>query len=292
MKGFFLKAAIVLTIIFGVATFLLFETISLTLQDEQDLYADDFNIIENGDGGHIVAEIYASLGECASETTTTKTNGAVTSKSTDYYYVVPVFVGEDEYYICAKVEKSERSTYNRITDDTWEYLYDETGELDLGNVTANFEGTIKELDGELYDYMLEYFREAEWFENETELRSHVLQLYLEPMDLESCVGEIIVLVILLVLAVLFWILFFVTGKNRNTPAYAVNTMPSDGLDGLNMPQYSPDPYNTQYNNNGYNSDPQYNNNGYSNNAQYNNNGYNNNPQYNVQNTQNNQFNGF
>lgn len=282
MKGFFLKAALVFTILFGVATFIFSDVIFLSFKDEEDLYGEEFDIIEHGEGGRIATEIYASLGECASETTTTKKNGRVTSTSTDYYYVVPAWDKDEEtYYICVKVDKDDRSTYEKITNETWDYLYGHTDYY--GDTTIDFEGTIEELDDELYDYMLEWFREGEMFENETDLRNHVLQLCLEPLDFDSAGIFIAIVIVLLVLAVLFWILFFVKGKNRTSNAYAGNAMNgmNNGInfDGIptntNMPQYNADPYNTQYNNNTYNNDPY--------------NTYNNNSS---QNTQNNQFNGF
>lgn len=259
MNTFKFKAAVFFTILFGLAAYLLLETVILTFTDEQDLYGENFDIIENGDGGHIVADIYASLGQCSYETTTTKNkSGAITSSSTDYYYIVPAFDKNDEtYYICIKVRKDERSIFNTITNNTYDYLSGEIDELEFGEVTTAFEGTIKDLDDELYNYALEWFREAEMYEDEADLRNHVLPLYLEPMKLDSATREIIVLSVLLALTVTFWILFFKARRNTPTAAYAGNVVVSDGLDGLNlnntptytnMPQYNPDPYNTQYSN--------------------------------------------
>lgn len=302
MRGFLLKGAIAFTAIFGFFVYFSWNVIFLSFKDGVDLYGEDFNIIEHGEGGRIVADIDLSLGECVSETTEYTKNGRKTSSSTDYYYVVPVWVGEeDTYYVCVQVDQKDRSLYNKITNQTYDYL--DGKDISSSYVTASFDGTIDELDDELYDYMLEWAREGEMFDSETEMRTHMLQLYLQPINFDSSTQYIIVNIVLLAIAVLFWILFFVKGRtvrpaNANADnSYNVNT---------NMPQYSPDPYNNQFinDNNAYNG--QYNNNGYnapSNNGTYNT--QNNNDLYNAsynntnntqmfnntQNTQNNQFNG-
>ncbi len=277
MKNFFFKIAIICTTLFVILSFLFSKLIFLSFKDAEDIYGETFDIIEHQDGGHISTEIYACVGECASKTITTTTNGTVTGKSTDHYYIVPAFDKDEEtYYICVKVDSKDRSVYNRITNETLDYLYGDTDYL--GDTTIDFEGTISELDEELYGYMLEYFREAEFYDSETELRNHVLPLYLEPMNFDVSTTYIIILVVLFVLTVLFWFLTFRQGRTRRASAATNEMYMNNGvnLNGVpvntNMPQYNADPYNTQYNTDPYNT--QYNNDQYNNpngqNNQYNN----------------------
>lgn len=274
MRGFLLKGAIAFTILFGIFTFFAWDVIFLSFKDEVDMYDDNFDIIKHGDGGRIIAEINLSLGEAVSETTTSTKNGSVTSSRTDHYYVVPVWSGEDTYYVCVKVDEKNRSLYNKITNQTYDYLEGE--DISSTYVKDDFEGTIKELDDELYDYMLEWGRESEMYDNETELRNYMLPLYLEPLDFDNAGPFMIVAIILLAIAIVLFVLFFVTGRTRRPDVAPVNAMGNDTMiNGMpintNMPQYNPDLYNAP----SYNSNPQYGND--INNSQY---------------TQNNQNNGF
>lgn len=228
----------------------------MSFQDPVDIYETGFDIVEHEDGGHIKTEIFASFGDCASETLTTTKNGTVTSSSTDYYYIVPVYdKNDEEYYICIKIDQDDRSLMNKITNETWDYL---EGTIDyLGSNIYDFEGTISEVDDEIYDYMLDWFRQAEAFDNETELRAHVLPYYLETMHFDAAPSRIIVFVVLLVLTILFWVLFFVKrSKMKNANAAATNgmTMNNGMYSGATLngvPVANTDPYNTQYNANNY-----------------------------------------
>lgn len=282
MRNLFLRLALILsivTIIWGVTSAKL---VFLSFEDPQDIYETGFDIVEEEDGGHIKTEIFASYGDCASETLTTTKNGSVTSRSTDYYYIIPAYDKNDnEYYICLKVDEDERSLMNRITNETWDYL---EGTIDyVGSNIYEFEGTINELDDEIYDYMLEWFREAEAFDNETELRAHVLPLCLESMNFDGASMRIIVFVVLLALSILFWVLLFAKrskNKTANATAAAANGMYGASYNGATLngvPVTNADPYSTQYNANnanGYNANYNYNQNGYDANA-YNAAGYNN-----------------
>lgn len=276
MRNGFLKIAIVFTILAIFLGYTMSELIFLSFKDPVDIYDYGFDIVKHGEGGHIKTEIFASYGDCASETLTTTKNGTVTSSSTDYYYIIPVYdKNDEEYYICIEVDQDDRKLFNNITNETWDYL---DGTIDyIGSYTYDFEGTIEELDDELYEYMLEWFREVDAFENETELRAHVLPLCLNSMNFGAAPTYIIILIVVLVLTVFFWILFFVRRskiKANNAAAMSGTGVSGANLNGMpinNTPQYNNDPYNTQYNNQ-YNE--QYNM-GYNNNqydaTQYNNN---------------------
>ncbi len=286
MKNGFLRLAIVFTILFGIMAFTFTDLIILSFQDPIDMYAEDFDIIENGKGGHIEAEIYWSLGAFGYETTTTTKNGRTTSSSTDYYYTIPAFDKDGEtYYIALKVSESKRSLLERITDDTWGYL--EGTITEWTDNTYDFEGTIKKLDNESYGYLVEFFEELEVYDDDADLKAHVLPLCLETYDYDSAPMFMTVTLILLALAILFWVLFFRKFRKKSVKGDAVATdnmttdTAPDGIPTYNVPQPNADPYNTQYSSEQYNN-TQYNNEQYYN-PQYDNSQFNN--QY-----DNNQFN--
>lgn len=81
--------------------------------------------------------------------------------------------------------------------------------------------------------MLDWFRQAEAFENETELRAHVLPLCLTTLNFDAVPAFIIIFLILLALAILFWVLLFV----RRSKVKAVNASAANGM-AMNNGMYS------------------------------------------------------
>ena len=89
---------------------------------------------------------------------------------------------------------------------------------------VSFEGTINELDDEIYDYMLESMKEwndeAGFYASDAELKKHVLPLYLQPMNFDSATANIIVFLVILALTILMWALFFMKRSKLNAAAAA------------------------------------------------------------------------
>lgn len=142
-----------------------------------DLYADDTDVTKLGRTDAVEADIYAVLDCFATETTTTKRNGAVTGKSKDYYYIVPAFKGDETYYIGVKSNSDDQRSYDKIADLTWAWLSGESS--DFGEQSIHIEGCLKKMDKELLGYMKEWFEESEWFESEAEMEKYVLPVCLE-----------------------------------------------------------------------------------------------------------------
>lgn len=142
-----------------------------------DLYADDTDVTKLGRTDAVEADIYAVLDCFATETTTTKRNGAVTGKSKDYYYIVPAFKGDETYYIGVKSNSDDQRNYDKIADLTWAWLSGESS--DFGEQSIHIEGCLKKMDKELLGYMKEWFEESEWFESEAEMEKYVLPVCLE-----------------------------------------------------------------------------------------------------------------
>lgn len=148
-----------------------------------DLYAETTEVTDISKITPIEADIYAVLDCFVQETTTTKKNGSVTSKEYDYYYIIPAYDGDDEYYIGIKVPDSLDHKYDEICDLTWDWLYGE--ENAFGEKTVHTEGRLKKMDKEIYQYMTEWFEEMEWFTSDADIEKYVLAVYLDPFDISA-----------------------------------------------------------------------------------------------------------
>lgn len=210
-KNFFSSFAGVF-LIFGIVMVLFsWDTILYSFQEPIDIYEDGYDFAKEGKGGHIDTTLYASLDVAASLTTTTTRRGSTVSSSTNYYYIIPVFTEKgEEYFVCVEVSESDRSKYEALADATWDYLLDETAE-DVNHPGIKFTGTVKKLDDEVYEYMKDWFREAEWFESDADINERVLPLVLEELNFENRNGLLIADVVLFALA----IVFFILGKKRD-----------------------------------------------------------------------------
>ncbi len=178
-----------------------------------DLYAEDTNVTELGRTDAIEADIYASLDCFATETTTTKRNGATTSTKKDYYYIIPAFGGDDTYYIGVKVYSRDNKSYDKIADLTWAWLGGETS--DYGDVTVHAEGCLKEMDDELYDYMVEWFEEAEWFDSDADIDKYVLPVCLEPVRFGTTRIMFLVSVGVIILGIIVFVLCFRSDRKHS-----------------------------------------------------------------------------
>lgn len=186
------------------------DTILYSFYEPVDIYEEGYDFVEAGKGGHIDTTLYASLDAAASLTTTSTRRGRTTSSTTNYYYIVPVYDAEgDVYFVCVEVSEHDKKPYDDLVDATWDYFEDETAE-DINHPGIKFTGTAKKLDDEVYEYMKDWFEEAEWFENDADIDKYVLQISLEERNFAGRNGMIIAIVVLLGLA----ILFFVLGKKR------------------------------------------------------------------------------
>ena len=140
-----------------------------------DLYADETNVSDIGSLKMVEAEVYASFDYFASETTTE--NGRKTSEQ--FYYIIPAYNGEEMYYIGVKVNQSKSRTLDKIIDITYDYLMGYSDEM--GETTVNVTGCLKKMNKEEKKYYFEWFEEMEWFENEKEMNTYALPLYIDDL---------------------------------------------------------------------------------------------------------------
>ena len=138
-----------------------------------DLYAEETNVSEIGFFDMVEAEVYAVLDVYATEVTTE--NGV--KKDEDNCYIIPAFNGEETYYIGVKVNDQSYTDFDRIMDNTYDYLMGYA--MDLGDVTVHTQGCLKKMSSKMQGYYYDWFREAEWFESEADMEKYALPLYID-----------------------------------------------------------------------------------------------------------------
>lgn len=102
-------------------------------------------VMENGlkKGQHIKGELFYSLGSFASEESYTQyENSRTASKTTGYYYMIPV--GEDGV-AALFVRKADLDAMERLTEETYEYLMGG----DIPQTEVHFEGVALKMDRNL-----------------------------------------------------------------------------------------------------------------------------------------------
>jgi len=172
-------------IILGIVFFVVFLTeIRISLNEPVDIFVDGAESVDDiKTGMAIETDMYLLMESFGSVTSTTKTNGRVSSTNKSYYYILPVFVGdEDTYYVAFKVSEDSKdlSKYNEIVDDTMAYLYGE--QSTCGNYSIKISGGLHKLDKEGYEYMKDWFKDTEFFENDSDIDKYVLPYEFEELD--------------------------------------------------------------------------------------------------------------
>jgi len=143
-----------------------------------DLYDIDTDYLELSHLDLIDTEFDVSLGCFVEEETTTKNKyGSVTNRSYKYYYAIPVYSGEDTYWIGLEISSSNMYTMDQIVDETYNYLMGE--DEYYGYTYLELQGRLSKLEDEKYDYMVEMFEEMEWYENDSDIEKYVLPVYIK-----------------------------------------------------------------------------------------------------------------
>lgn len=189
-------------------------------------YPDDYDEVKA-----VKTELNKILDVCAEEETTTKNKyGSVTNKRYDYYYIVPVYIEseDDAYYVAVKVPSDKRNDYENVCNTTWAWAAGEVEELE----SVEFEGTLVEMEDELYKHYKSWFYEMEWFESTEDSKKYALPLVLTPVDLQATKVITIIGAVLFVVFAVMLILSFRKGKEKQTvtPTKLVMT-----INGINYP---------------------------------------------------------
>lgn len=147
-----------------------------------DLYAEDTDIHDLTKTSNLEAEIYMAFDYFAKTTETSTFYSYSNSRDVDYYFIIPAFSGDEVYFIGILVEAKDLDTFNAISEATYAYLIGE--ENTYGTTTIYEQGTLKDMNDELYGYLTDWFKAANWFDDEHDIEKYVLPIYLNPDEME------------------------------------------------------------------------------------------------------------
>ncbi len=204
----------------------------------------DFNYMDEyefKDGMFVKGRVYEIYDEFAVEETYKKTFGITTStRVSSHYYIIPMvgtFESDKPMYIALEishvgmVEEAEK-----LMDQTWNY-YDYGIEPSMWN-EFDIKGKVSKLEGELLDYMYEWFMYGE----ENVVRSDfddIICPYLITYRNTSSSGIVFTVVLAAIGAIGLTVMIMLHIKNNNIPKTAYNTYSNTSNNG-NVPPYSPD----------------------------------------------------
>lgn len=215
-------------LIFGILTICVRKTDVLAgFTKPYDIYDVDAQDIKKGT--MVTGDIYAVLDTFGTLETTHTRNGSVTSRSYHYFYIIPVFDDDNTYYIAVKVSSDDRKAFENIADDTWDYLYGNTDYFT--DREYELAGTVSKLDDEAYEYMVEWFEEAEWFEDDDDIEKYVWPIMIEPQKLSTVRTFSFVCIGLIIVGVLMIVLYVRGGMQKSKKTKDEGTAPAGNYDG-------------------------------------------------------------
>lgn len=200
-----------------------------------DIYAEDADANEFKVGDAVSTEIYAVLDNFGTLETTHTKNGAVTSRSYSYYYIIPVFDEYETYYIALKSSADDKSTYDDICDDTWDYLQGYTD--DFTSYPYEITGSIHKLDDEAYGYLVDWFVESEWLgtTDEDDIKEYVWPMCIEKRSMSVVRTFNIIGIAGIVLGVLFFVFYFMGFSVKKNKVSAAPTGDAAAVTGETQP---------------------------------------------------------
>ena len=207
-----LKFTLLMTVISVIAIFVSCKYILRSFKEPIDMYGEDFDITKDYIGERIEGEVPFSAGQCVQLTKTTSRKGFKTTSET-YYYAIPVN-GEDSeyyYYICVEVNKKDSKPFDTLATHFF-----------LGSQGSyKIEGTLKELDDEVYDHTIEYFMDLYPDMTEEELKTYVRPICFELENYSNAKYALILDVVLLIVTIILWVTFVMSRRTKNATASAV-----------------------------------------------------------------------
>lgn len=168
--------------IIGISLFIIaatFEDTMIAFHKPVDIYDEDFEGIKRYMA--VESDLDIIISSFLEETITHKKNGSTTGVDKYNYYSVPVFVGDECYYVALKVSSNtaEDNQIKKVVKETMAYL---TYRQDTyGAEKLEFQGGVHKTKKDIYEDMKSWFREAEFFENDDDVEKYVLPYQLEPV---------------------------------------------------------------------------------------------------------------
>ena len=151
----------------------------MAFSEPADIYEDALTDAGRLKRGFAIETELPFLMECFGTETQTQTNGYDNSTligDATYYYIMPIWVGEETYYVALETS-SKNDNYDMLKElskSTMDWIYMESEEVDAAPV--HITGGLVTLDDELYKYMKQWFAEAGWFADEADIEKYVLPL--------------------------------------------------------------------------------------------------------------------
>ncbi len=198
-----LKFTLIMTLITIIAIFVSAKYILRSFKEPIDMYSEDFDITKDYIGERIEGDVPFSAGQCAQLTKTSSRKGFKTTSET-YYYAIPVNGADPEYYyyICVEVKENNIQAFNTLATHFF-----------LGSYGSHkIEGTLTELDDEIYDYTIDYFKTLYPDMSEEELKEYVRPICFELENYSNAKIALIFDIVLLIITITLWTLFITAGK--------------------------------------------------------------------------------
>ena len=169
------------------------------LTDISECYPEDYKKVKG-----IETQLPMLLGCFAQDEMITKDKyGRVKQIRYEYYYVVPICVEDEVYYVGLWADSDDAKEYERISKASLEYMQ---GEIELyAEEGIKFQGRFIEMEDDMYKRFRKWFLRNGYFEQENQLDEYVLPLVLESLHLEKLRTAPITDTLALVLSILMLI---------------------------------------------------------------------------------------
>ena len=151
----------------GISLFIIisqYESVLIGFHKPVDLYAEDFKGVERFMS--VDCDLDLILPSFLEETVTHKKNGSTTGVDKYDYYPVPVFVGDDVYYIGLKMENDHEkaSQVRQVVKETVAFINDEA----YGDSAVAFVGGVYKMKDNIYKEMKSWLKESGFVETDAE----------------------------------------------------------------------------------------------------------------------------
>ena len=172
-------------------------------------------------GAYLQEEIYAALDYFMyEETSRTKYGIELSSRTTSYYYIIPVLTEDaGDLYMAVEINARDEEKMSSICDNTYNYLMGELSDEEFISSTYHVTGKIRNMEQEELDYMVEWFQHTEYFgtTDTAEIMNYIHPVMLEK-DNGSAARIIVILgaVFILIGAVILIVLNMIRRKKNES----------------------------------------------------------------------------
>ncbi|MBR6627392.1 MAG: hypothetical protein IKL04_05365 [Lachnospiraceae bacterium] len=187
MRKFWLKVALVMVLGGGLVFFLLRIDYRVAISEPVDINAEGYltDVSQLQKGMAVDTHIDKLVGPIMTETITRKSR-LMKSTRVYHHYAMPVFVGDEVYYLAYKVNDEDtfaKNAVDKIASVTMKYLYGETDYY--GTHSLSISGGIVEADSGIRQDLVKGLTDSGMFETEVIASKYVLDLSLEKMSRDN-----------------------------------------------------------------------------------------------------------